>query len=40
MNKVMMKYLITSNSIDNPELLAQMLSNIEVGIPEGMFICE
>jgi hypothetical protein len=34
----MMKYLITNNFIDNPELLAQMLSNIEVGIPEGKYI--
>ena len=32
----MMKYLIEHGLTDNPELIAQMMSNIDVGtIPEG-----
>lgn len=35
-NETMMKYLIEHGLTDNPELIAQMLSNIEVGtVPEG-----
>ena len=35
-NETMMKYLIEHGLTDNPELIAQMMSNIDVGtIPEG-----